>query len=289
MVDIDFSRIETEQLTLPLFTEKKIQADVLRLDKMHPEISGNKWFKLRYYLEEARQQEKTNIVTFGGAWSNHLLATAAACQLYGFSCTGIVRGERPSTPSPVISRIEDLGMELVFIPRNEYRAGQVPGKQAGPRNYIIAEGGYGEAGAKGAATISDYIQDHHYSFICCAAGTGTMAAGLGRTGNVIAISVLRNNLELEEKIRKLGVDKLSVIHDYHFGGYAKYTDELTRFMNNIYQQTSIPTDFVYTAKLFYAVNDLATKNHFDLGTRLLLIHSGGLIGNLSQNKGTLIF
>lgn len=289
MVAIDFSKIDTEPVSLPVFTEKKIHVDVLRLDKIHPEISGNKWFKLRYYLEEARLKGKTNILTYGGPWSNHLLATAAACKLYGFNCKGIIRGEKPAIASEVLSRIEALGMELVFVPRTGYRSGQVPAALNDPGNYIIAEGGYGELGSKGASTISDYIQDHHYSFICCAAGTGTMAAGLGRSGHVVAISVLKNNLDLEEKIRALGTGNVSVIHDYHFGGYAKYTEELTRFMNLIFEQTLIPTDFVYTAKLFFAVSDLAVKDNFAPGSRLLLIHSGGLIGNSSLSNGTLIF
>jgi len=289
MTDIDFTAIDTETISFPLFDEKKIQADVLRLDKMHPDICGNKWFKLRYYLAEARQLGKANIVTFGGAWSNHLLATAAACRADGFFCTGIIRGERPMAFSPVLKKIEALGMQLVFISRGDYRSGEPPGIINLETSYVIPEGGYGELGARGAASIADYIQEHHYGFICCAAGTGTTAAGLGRNSAVIAISVLRNNNSLDGEIRKLDGEGVNILHNYHFGGYAKYTGELIEFMNAFFRATAIPSDFVYTGKLFFAIHDLVKKDHFDPGTKLLLIHSGGLIGNRSLSKGTLIF
>jgi 1-aminocyclopropane-1-carboxylate deaminase len=276
------------------FFETALEVSVLRLDKVHPVISGNKWFKLRYYLEDAKAKNKKTIVTFGGPWSNHIIATAAAGKMNGFNTAGIIRGEVPTVLSPTLQSAREHGMQLVFIPRNEYSEKNIPAPYQGDEYYIINEGGYGSLGAEGAATIIDgHIES--YTHFCCAAGTGTMAAGLANAAKnrqVVAISVLKNNHSLEPMIRVLlnsGVNPPLINHDYHFDGYAKYQPVLLQFMNDLYRHTQIPTDFVYTAKLFYAVRDLIRKNFFPSGSRILLIHSGGLQGNLSLRKGTLIF
>ena len=186
-------------------------------------------------------------------------------------------------------------MQLVFLSREAYQSKQLP---ASLRNrddcYIIGEGGYGITGAKGAATILDHTLKNKYSHICCAAGTGTMTAGLllhPYQTEVISVSVLKNNFQLEDDIRHLVNNKKKpvIIHDYHFGGYAKHTPLLLSYMNEFYHHTTIPSDFVYTCKLFLAINDLIGNNYFKQGSKLLVIHSGGLQGNRSLNKGTLIF
>ncbi|HEV7783058.1 MAG TPA: pyridoxal-phosphate dependent enzyme [Chitinophagaceae bacterium] len=296
MQETDLHLITTDRLYLPLFTEKNIEVDILRLDKIHPFVSGNKWFKLRYYLEAARTEGRKTILTFGGAWSNHIIATAAACQLNGFNSIGIIRGEEAAELSPVLQQAKEMGMCLYFLNREDYTHKKIPGMIAGNDHYIIPEGGYGIKGVEGAATIPGYFTTNDYTHICCAAGTGTMTAGLLQGVNsptaIIAISVLKNHTGLEKNITDLSrgtVASLQVIHDYHFGGYAKYKPELTGFMNDFFSQTGIPSDFVYTAKTFFAVNDLAQKNFFAAGSRLLVIHSGGLQGNASFKKGTLIF
>ena len=142
----------------------------------------------------------------------------------------------------------------------------------------------------------DGVEKENYSHICCAAGTGTMTAGLvqasGAKNKILAISVLKNNFEIEQQVKSLlpgNEMKFDIVHEYHFGGYAKYKPGLIQFMNEFYRLTSIPSDFVYTGKLFYAINDLVTASYFPSGSRLLLIHSGGLQGNVSLGKGTLIF
>jgi 1-aminocyclopropane-1-carboxylate deaminase len=162
--------------------------------------------------------------------------------------------------------------------------------------YIIPEGGYGATGAKGASTILDFC-NKDYTHYCCAVGTGTMMAGLINAAiagqQVTGISVLKNNLELNEQIIALLNDNnktgWQLLHDYHFGGYAHHQPALIRFMNEFYKRTKIPSDFVYTGKLFYAVQDLIEKDFFPSGSKVLVIHSGGLQGNESLNKGTLIF
>lgn len=296
MQGINLNNITTERLHLPLLTEKKVQADVLRLDKIHPLISGNKWFKLRHYLEEAKKQDKKTVVTYGGAWSNHLLATAAACKINNLFSIGIIRGEEAANLSSTLFHAKELGMQLIFISRGDYHNKIIPAHLSSSEHYFIPEGGYGIKGAGGAATILDYCKKENFTHICCAAGTGTMTAGLllGSlpSNHVISISVLKNNFDLQKNIALLVPDqkrKLQIMHDYHFGGYAKYKPGLLTFMNKFYSETGISSDFVYTGKLFFAVNDLIQSNFFVPGSRLLIIHSGGLQGNASLNNGTLIF
>ncbi len=295
MTDINFNNITVDKVRLPLFTKKEIEVDVLRLDKIHPLIAGNKWFKLRYYLEDAKKQNKKTIVTFGGAWSNHILATAAACKLNNFYAIGLIRGEEVADLSPTLIQSKVEGMKLIFISRDEYSNKKIPAELNSDDNYFINEGGYGVTGAAGAATILDQCNKELYDTIGCACGTGTMIAGLIQSAQsnqkVVGISVLKNNFELNEKVEVLlskPTGNYELIHDYHFGGYAKYKSELIDFMNMFYLQTGIPGDFVYTGKLFFAFYQLAESNFFRPGCRILLIHSGGLTGNSSLKKGMLI-
>jgi 1-aminocyclopropane-1-carboxylate deaminase len=296
MSHINFKNISLDKLSLPLFTEKQVEVSVLRLDKIDPFISGNKWFKLRYYLEDAKKQNKKTIVTFGGAWSNHILATAAACRMNNLNSIGIIRGEEPSKLSPTLVQAKEAGMELIFISREEYQRKTIPEKLNSDEYYFIGEGGYGIKGAEGAATILDYCKKENYTHICCATGTGTMMAGLingtSASTTVTGISVLKNNFNLEENVKSLLTNttgRFTITHGYHFGGYAKHQPELIDFMNNFYKETGVPTDFVYTGKLFFAVTDLIKEDYFLPGSRLLVIHSGGLQGNVSLGKATLIF
>jgi 1-aminocyclopropane-1-carboxylate deaminase len=184
---------------------------------------------------------------------------------------------------------------LLFVNREDYRANKIPFTLSSS-DLIIPQGGYGTNGVKGAMSILDHCEKAKYTHICCAAGTGTMTAGLLLSAlshqTIIAVSALKNHKTLEKEIDALllkDIDNLNIIHDYHFGGYAKYDTKLISFMNEVYQQTNIPTDLVYTAKLFYAINDLAWKRYFPKRSKVLLIHSGGLQGNRSLSKGTLIF
>jgi 1-aminocyclopropane-1-carboxylate deaminase len=295
MNKIDQSKITLDKLSRPLFLEKNVEVFILRLDKIHPVISGNKWFKLRFYLEDAKAQNKTTIITMGGAWSNHIVATAAASQLYGLDSIGIIRGEEPRNWSSTLLQAKALGMHLIFTTRDEYRSKKIPPELSNEKIYFIDEGGYGQKGMEGAATILSYCSKNNFTDICCAVGTGTMLAGLIQAAlaeKLIGISILKNNRSLERSVNSLlnnSKNNFEINHDFHFGGYAKYQPQLLEFMNEFYKQTGIPTDFVYTGKLFYAVNDLIKQGFFKPGSKLLVIHSGGLQGNASLNKGTLIF
>jgi 1-aminocyclopropane-1-carboxylate deaminase len=280
-----------------LFSEKNLSVDVLRLDLVHPIVSGNKWFKLKEYLRDAMEQDQDTIITFGGAYSNHIVATAAACKEVGLKSVGIIRGEKPSKPSHTLVQAMQLGMQLHFVTREEYRLKTIPPCLHISNAYLINEGGYGLNGMLGAKSILDNIDQNKYTHICCAVGTGTTLAGLIEASSseqkCIGISALKNNFGIQNDINALLSDKnknrFDLLHDFHFGGYAKYTEELIRFMNEWYTSTKIPSDFVYTGKLFFDIQSLTERDHFPPGSKLLLIHSGGLQGNRSLQKGTLIF
>jgi 1-aminocyclopropane-1-carboxylate deaminase len=205
MQELSPHNITVDKLSIPLFKEKGIEADVLRLDKIHPVISGNKWFKLRFYLEEAMKLGKHKILSFGGAWSNHIVATAAAAKLYGFTSTGLIRGEAGPTPSPTLTQAAELGMEIIFLNRQDYLEKKIPKEQESDEYYIIPEGGYGKLGAMGAATILDHSNWKSYSHLCCAAGTGTMMAGIINASQpsqkIIGVSVLKNNEPANEAVQ----------------------------------------------------------------------------------------
>lgn len=296
METLNHNNITVEKIPGSFFNDPGIEVSVLRLDKIHPVISGNKWFKLKYYLEDAKRLNKKNIVTFGGTWSNHIAATAAICQLNGFNAAGIIRGEKPYPLSPTLQSAKEMGMQLTFISRDDYKNKKIPAVFLTEENYIINEGGYGIKGAEGAATIPDACDKESYTHFICACGTGTMMAGIIRAVSlhqqVIGISVLKNNNELKASIKSLlsyPAENYLLVHDYHFGGYAKYTADLIHFMNRFYQNTRIPSDFVYTGKLFFALAGLIKKGIIPPGSRVLAIHSGGLQGNISLKKGSLIF
>ncbi|MET0466797.1 MAG: pyridoxal-phosphate dependent enzyme [Chitinophagaceae bacterium] len=270
---------------------------VLRLDKLHPVVSGNKWFKLRFYLAEAVSQKKKGIVTFGGAWSNHIVAAAAACREAGLEAIGIIRGEEPTQWSQALLDAEQEGMQFHFTSRTSYKEKHVPPALGiDPAEYVLVpEGGYGPLGVQGAATIAEIPRDHFTHYIC-SVGTGTMIAGLINavppSATVTGISALKNNHSLEQMIKaqlQPGHADWTLLHDYHQGGYARHNAALLRFMNDFYAETGIPSDFVYTGKLFQAVDDLANSSFFPAGSRVLVIHSGGLQGNRSLPKGTLNF
>jgi 1-aminocyclopropane-1-carboxylate deaminase/D-cysteine desulfhydrase-like pyridoxal-dependent ACC family enzyme len=302
MKELSYEAVTVDTLNLPVLFEKKIHASMLRLDKIHPQLSGNKLFKLKYYLQDAITLGKQTILTFGGPYSNHIIATAAACNLNGLASIGVIRGEKAINLSPTLKSAEKLGMKLYFINREHYKTKELPNDildDEGINNiYIINEGGFGEKGVQGATEILMCCRKELYTHICCAVGTGTMLAGLVSASlpgqHITGISVLKNNYETENKVKQLlGIntckDNFHILHDYHFGGYAKQSWELISFMNEFYETTGIPTDFVYTGKLMCAVHDLVQKGYFPVGSNILIIHSGGLQGNDSLEAGTLMF
>lgn len=297
MIQQDRAKIENvfiQSLQADWINSSDLKLDVLRLDLVHPVISGNKWFKLKYYLEEARVKGFNRIATFGGAYSNHIVATAYACKLHNLTCTGIIRGEEPQIFSPTLLLAKECGMQLKFVTRSAYKDKEAI-KQSSPFDYWINEGGYGSKGVAGAMEIMNLVTKN-YSHIICAVGTGTTLAGIIQTtdAEVIGISVMKGNEALNGQVKNLlegsgGEKKFSINHDFHFGGYAKFSEELLDYMNAVWLQHQLPTDFVYTAKAMYATQQMILNKQIPPQSRVLLIHTGGLQGNLSLNPGRLIY
>jgi 1-aminocyclopropane-1-carboxylate deaminase/D-cysteine desulfhydrase-like pyridoxal-dependent ACC family enzyme len=294
--------IAITELNDNLFTERKIRLSVARLDEIHPVISGNKLFKLHYFLEQALQSTHKTILTFGGAYSNHLAATAFGCKSLGLKSIGIVRGERPLLLSHTLAQCEANGMQLEYISREDYKDKE--------RSFLIdefynvygdclvvPEGGYHPLGAKGASIIMDKIRPFGATHICTAVGTATTLAGLllnsHNNETIIGIPVLKQLTDINERISFLcGSEKTNDLHifdEYHFGGYAKKNNQLLEFMNEIYTRYYLPTDFVYTGKMLYAVFDKIQEGFFREGSHIICLHTGGLQGNNSLPEGTLVF
>jgi 1-aminocyclopropane-1-carboxylate deaminase/D-cysteine desulfhydrase-like pyridoxal-dependent ACC family enzyme len=299
----DTSEANIEELHNELFTKKQVAVSVLRLDKIHPVISGNKLFKLHYFLNEAIESRHKTILTFGGAYSNHLAATAHACNLLQLKSIGIVRGEKPEQLSHTLEQCIRDGMQLKFISRQQYAQKQSPAgiyelKTEFDECIVVPEGGYHPLGARGAALIMDLVKENNYTHICIASGTATTLAGIllaaKPTQQVLGFPVLKgitdNNIRVKELTENSNeFNNLLILNNYHFGGYAKKTEALINFMNDCWQQHQLPLDFVYTAKMFFGVIDSIKNDLFEKGSKILCIHTGGLQGNKSLSLNALLF
>jgi 1-aminocyclopropane-1-carboxylate deaminase len=276
-----------------------VELYVLRLDLMHPQINGNKWFKLKYNLLADHEKKYSTILTFGGAYSNHIFATAAAGNIFGLRTIGVIRGEETLPLNPTLSFAVEHGMELVYCDRTTYKKRhtkqlQEELKQRFGEVFIIPEGGCNLNGVRGCTEIMQNLE--YFDTICLACGTGTTLAGIALSlhsnQRIIGFSVLKGGEFLAPEITKLTQDYIQsglpvpvdnpahcqLVYDYHFGGYAKFNQELIMFCQKFTQQHNIPLDYVYTGKMFYGVMDLLQQGFFSSG-RLLLIHTGGLQGN----------
>lgn len=299
----DISGAAVEKLDDELFNRQEVQVFVLRLDAIHPVISGNKLFKLHYFLEEALQSDHKTITTFGGAYSNHLAATAHACKLLQLKSRGIIRGEAPSILSHTLQQCLQDGMQLQFISREQYaRKTAVTFGLAGANDaadsILIPEGGYHPLGARGSALIMQLFEPGDYTHICTASGTLTTAAGLllaaPATQKIVSFPVLKGMTDYNHRIATLTgnsqpFDNLLICDGYHFGGYAKKDSRLIDFMNACWLTHGLALDFVYTAKMFYGVTESIRNGSFEKGSKILCIHSGGLQGNKSLPLNTLLF
>jgi 1-aminocyclopropane-1-carboxylate deaminase len=293
-MNIDFEIYSpVHQIHDKLFDEQGLKVFIKRDDLIHPIISGNKWRKLKYSLKEARAQSKTHLVTFGGAYSNHLLATSAAAAKFGFKSTGFVRGEEVNNDTLFLCRLH--GMNLIFTNRQSYRdkSALFDGYFAkDDEAFFIDEGGSSALGAKGCSELLAELSEP-YDHIICACGTGTTAAGIINGINVHklpaqfhGVPVLKNGEFLRKDIDAF-LKELSSYHlhtDYHFGGYGKVNDELVQFVKRFVAATGILIDPIYTGKMLYALYDLASKNCFPPGSRILAIHTGGIWGLLGMKE-----
>ena len=271
---------------LGIFNEN-IQLDILREDLRHPYVSGNKWWKLKYNLEEAKRLKASAIVTFGGAYSNHLSATAAAGKEYGIKTIGFVRGEEHEDQNSTLNFCKEQGMQLHFLSREEYRAKDIS-RFSFSDAYIIPEGGSNKLGVQGCGEMLSGIGEK-YDFIVCACGTGATLSGLILSAlphqKVIGIPVLKGGGFLKDDILKQlssfgNTNKnWELALDYHCGGYGKINEELVAFIKMTKEKYRLPLDGIYTGKMMMGVMDLLSKKYFPKHSKVLMIHSGGLQGN----------
>ena len=288
-----------QQINSEICAIADVKLYVLRLDLMHSHINGNKWFKLKYNLVEAKEKNFSTILTFGGAYSNHIYATAAAGNIFGFRTIGLIRGEENIPLNPTLEFAVAQGMELVYIDRQTYKKRHTEElqnqlKQRFGEVFMIPEGGCNLNGMRGCIEILQTVRG--FDTICLACGTGTTLAGmtlsLSQEQRVIGFPVLKGGDFLKEDINNLLTNYLAsglptpvnspapwqLVSDYHFGGYAKVTNKLKLFCQDFQQQHDIHLDYIYTGKMFYGVMDLIAKGFFK-SESLLLIHTGGLQGN----------
>ena len=267
---------------------RDISVTIRRLDLVHPQISGNKFFKLKYNFLEAQRQGYQHILSFGGAYSNHIAATAFSAQHFGFKSVGIIRGEeladRPLNPT--LATAQKFGMQLHFVSREQYRRKHEADYllelgQKFPGHFVIPEGGTNALAIQGCQEILKE-DDTQFDVICCAAGTGGTITGLIEASQthqqVLGFSALKGSFLKDEVARLTSKTNWNILDDYCCGGYAKTSPELMQFIQDFESRFSIPLEQVYTAKMLMGILDLIEKNYFPIGSRLLVIHSGGLQG-----------
>ena len=268
-----------------------VQVTVKRLDLIHPQISGNKFYKLKYNLQAAKKQGFHQVLTFGGAFSNHIAATAYAAQYFGFHSIGMIRGEElKSKPfNSTLQTAHDLGMHLHFVNRSEYHMRHDKSylqqlQQQYPQAWIIPEGGSNQLAIQGTQEILSDTDLNEYDVICCAVGTGGTIAGIIQRSaehqQVLGFSALKGDFLKDDIQQWTNKQNWSLTDAYCCGGYAKTTPELLQFMQQFEQQYAIPLEQVYTAKMMIGIFDLIKQQHFPENTRILVIHTGGLQGRL---------
>jgi len=272
-----------QKITFAPFNNLSVKRD----DLIDPYISGNKWRKLKYILAKAEEEKKTHLVTFGGAYSNHLVATAAAASRSGLKSTAFVRGEEVQNEPLLLCSL--FGMKLIFTDRESYRDKHKLFQQHfadDEKSYFIDEGGASPEATIGCAEIIGALTET-YDHIFCAAGTGTTAAGLLKgiqqhqlNTKLHIIPVLKGGSFIEDEIVQHTPlsDHLNLHLDYHFGGYAKTSPELISFIKTFTSKTGLLLDPVYTAKMFYGIVDLQKRGIIGKDDKILAIHTGGLMG-----------
>lgn len=261
-----------------------------RDDLLHPQVSGNKWRKLKYNLLAAHKQDFSTLLTFGGAYSNHLYATAAAGKVFDFETIGIIRGEELAHKplNHTLSFCQSYGMTLHFVSRNEYRRKEDPNflnellRRFGPC-YVLPEGGTNELAIQGTAeSMSEVVNQLGFSpdYVCCSVGTGGTVTGLAQSApnstKVLGFLAL-NALDFSWNGPAARVELLT---DYHFGGYAKTTPELLNFIRDFEERTGVLLEQVYTGKMLFGIYDLARKGYFPAGATVVAVHTGGLQGRV---------
>lgn len=272
-----------------------ISVFIKREDTIHRYVSGNKYRKLKYNLIDFENHYFDSLVTFGGAFSNHIAATAYACKEKGINSVGVIRGEelwKAIETNPTLKFAQQCGMKFEFVSREQYRQKEEPtfidSLKSKYRNcFVLPEGGTNTLAVKGCQEILT-PEDSQFDFICIAVGTGGTISGISNAAlphqKVLGFPALKGDF-LQNEIRKFAKrENWNLITDYHFGGYGKVTQELIDFMNLFYQQTNIPLDPIYTGKMVFGVYDLIRQGYFPKSAKILMIHTGGLQGIKGMNQ-----
>ena len=280
---------------MPLLSQVGVQLHVKRLDLVHAPIFGNKYYKLKYNIEEAQVKGFNTLLTFGGAYSNHILATAAAGEKFSLNTIGVIRGDELKETwmlNPTLRKAAGFGMKLKFISRTAYRQKKDPdfleslNREFGP-TYILPEGGTNSLAIKGCGEILSE-EDSQYDVICCSVGTGGTLAGLANSvdqkQSVLGFSALKGNFLKEDICKFTTVKNWDLSGEYHFGGYAKVNKSLVDFINQFKMETGIVLDPIYTGKMLFGIMDLVEKQYFKSSTSILAIHSGGAQGIDGMNE-----
>lgn len=284
---------ENQQINLPILKDKEIDFYIKREDEIHPFVSGNKFRKLKYNIWEAKKQQKDTLLTFGGAFSNHILATAVAGKLNGFKTIGIIRGDELALNLQVtlknnstLSEAYKNGMTFEFVSRTTYRNNSKEIfinllKEKFGDFYLIPEGGTNHLAVKGCEEILNK-DDLNFDYICAAIGTGGTISGLINASEihqkVIGFPALKGDFLQDEIHQFVNKKNWSIQTNYDFGGYAKYDENLIAFMNHFKTSTGILLDPIYTSKMIFGILNMVGKNYFKKGSKILAIHTGGIQG-----------
>ncbi len=285
--------IPLQKVNSDFIKSKEVELFVYRLDLNHPYISGNKMYKLKYNLEEAKKQKSKTLLTFGGAFSNHIAATAAAGKEQNFNTIGIIRGEEPSELNSTLKFAKECGMELHFVSRSLYQNKEELNKYVSDNfsdknYYLIPEGGSNELGIKGCQEITKDIPID-FDIVCCPCGTGSTITGiilsLKEHQKAIGFQILKGEKYIQTEVENWlkhfnNQNKNWEINEaFHFGGYAKLKPELLNFMLEFEKENAIPLDYIYTGKMMFGIIELIKNGKFKKGTKIAAIHTGGLQGN----------
>jgi len=293
-------KTQNQQVFLPILEEKKVELFIKREDLIHPYISGNKFRKLKYNLEEAKKLKKKSLLTFGGAFSNHIVATAVAGKIAGFKTFAIIRGEelglnltKTLEENATLRKAHESGMKFHFVSREVYRQKASFGFIEKMKNkwgdfYLIPEGGTNIFGVQGCQEILTN-EDKKFDFICCSVGTGGTISGLINASKkhqkIVGFPALKGNF-LSEEIKKYITkkNKWRLQKNYDFGGYAKHSEDLISFINSFKKETNILLDPIYTGKMVFGILDLVKNDSFEENSKILAIHTGGIQGIEGVNR-----
>lgn len=298
MSQIHFFEKKYDSPTTLIGVFNEVELHIKREDLIHPIVSGNKFRKLKYNLIEGQKNNYKTVLTFGGAFSNHIAATAEACHILGLKSIGIIRGEELGaslehtlSTNSTLAFAHKKGMKFIFVSRSDYRLKEESDHlklllQKQPNIFIIPEGGTNSLAIKGCKEILQEKNDFNY--ICSSVGTGGTFAGLiegsDNGQHCIGFSALKGNF-LEKEISKwTSKSNWTLQTDYHFGGYAKVNSALIDFINTFQHDYNIPLDPIYTGKMLYGIFEMIQAGYFPKNTRILAVHTGGLQGVESMNQ-----